>query len=256
MIKFFRHIRKSLLMENKTGKPAFAAGRYFKYAIGEIVLVVIGILIALQINNWNEGLKEKARLKIALTSVYNDLVEDSLDIRNVLPQITLKKIQNNKLIQRAYSTTANLDTIVKIMKKEFPAFWFQGITYNTNAFNNLKSTSTFDVLPEVLKKELSDYYTTVIKNEKLSTIVLDQYRTQLEGFINKYNLTGRLENENFATSYLFNASWKNIDEKDFTARASTILGTFNVLYNVAEQQLKHSLVEIKKLILVLKPFIA
>lgn len=47
MIKFFRHIRKSLLMENKTGK-------YFKYAIGEIVLVVIGILIALQINNWNE----------------------------------------------------------------------------------------------------------------------------------------------------------------------------------------------------------
>ena len=47
MIKFFRHIRKNLLMENKTSK-------YFKYAIGEIVLVVIGILIALQINNWND----------------------------------------------------------------------------------------------------------------------------------------------------------------------------------------------------------
>jgi len=52
MIKFFRHIRKSLLMENKTSK-------YFKYAIGEIVLVVIGILIALQINNWNEESKNK-----------------------------------------------------------------------------------------------------------------------------------------------------------------------------------------------------
>ncbi len=47
MIKFFRHIRQNLIMENKTGK-------YLKYAIGEIVLVVIGILIALQINNWNE----------------------------------------------------------------------------------------------------------------------------------------------------------------------------------------------------------
>ena len=44
MIKFFRNIRKNLLMENKTSK-------YFKYAIGEIILVVIGILIALQINN-------------------------------------------------------------------------------------------------------------------------------------------------------------------------------------------------------------
>jgi len=48
MIKFFRKIRQNLLTEGKTGK-------YFKYAIGEIILVVIGILIALQINNWNEN---------------------------------------------------------------------------------------------------------------------------------------------------------------------------------------------------------
>ena len=46
MIKFFRNIRQILIMENNTSK-------YLKYAIGEIVLVVIGILIALQINNWN-----------------------------------------------------------------------------------------------------------------------------------------------------------------------------------------------------------
>jgi len=59
MIKFFRKIRYDLMNQNKTGKPAFAAGRYFKYAIGEIVLVVIGILIALQINNWNEEKKAK-----------------------------------------------------------------------------------------------------------------------------------------------------------------------------------------------------
>ena len=50
MIKFFRKIRQNLLSEGKTEK-------YFKYAIGEILLVVIGILIALQINNWNEQRK-------------------------------------------------------------------------------------------------------------------------------------------------------------------------------------------------------
>jgi len=47
MIKFFRKIRYALMEKNKTGK-------YLKYAFGEIMLVVIGILIALQINNWNE----------------------------------------------------------------------------------------------------------------------------------------------------------------------------------------------------------
>ncbi len=52
MIKFFRKIRQQLLTENKFSK-------YLIYAIGEILLVVIGILIALQINNWNEGEKEK-----------------------------------------------------------------------------------------------------------------------------------------------------------------------------------------------------
>lgn len=50
MIKFFRKIRQNLLSEGKTGK-------YLKYAIGEIALVMIGILLALQINNWNESQK-------------------------------------------------------------------------------------------------------------------------------------------------------------------------------------------------------
>lgn len=52
MIKFFRRIRQSLLSENKFSK-------YLLYAIGEIILVVIGILIALQINNWNENRKNR-----------------------------------------------------------------------------------------------------------------------------------------------------------------------------------------------------
>jgi len=66
MIKFFRHIRKSLLMENKTGK-------YLKYAIGEIILVVIGILIALQINNWNENNKASKIEHDYLTKFYADI---------------------------------------------------------------------------------------------------------------------------------------------------------------------------------------
>ena len=62
MIKFFRKIRQRLLTENKFSK-------YLLYAIGEIVLVVIGILIALQINNWNEWSKDRVKEKEVLVNL-------------------------------------------------------------------------------------------------------------------------------------------------------------------------------------------
>ncbi|OIQ36464.1 MAG: hypothetical protein BM563_10820 [Bacteroidetes bacterium MedPE-SWsnd-G1] len=65
MIKFFRKIRQNLLMENKTGK-------YLKYAFGEIILVVIGILIALSINNWNQKKIEKKQIR----NIYIRIVQD------------------------------------------------------------------------------------------------------------------------------------------------------------------------------------
>ena len=56
MINFFRKIRKQLADQNKPLK-------YFSYAFGEIVLVMIGILLALQVNNWNEERKDQRRIK-------------------------------------------------------------------------------------------------------------------------------------------------------------------------------------------------
>lgn len=77
MIKFFRRIRQKLLSEGKTGK-------YLKYAIGEIVLVVIGILIALQINTWNEGRKEQSRELNYLTGIKADLEVDLTRIESAI----------------------------------------------------------------------------------------------------------------------------------------------------------------------------
>lgn len=69
MIKFFRKIRQNLVMKNQTGK-------YFKYAIGEIVLVVIGILIALQINTWNEKQKEEEKEQQILFSLREEFKQN------------------------------------------------------------------------------------------------------------------------------------------------------------------------------------
>lgn len=59
MIKFFRRIRKQLITENLPTGQAGKFSKYLLYAIGEIVLVMIGILLALQVNNWNEERKDR-----------------------------------------------------------------------------------------------------------------------------------------------------------------------------------------------------
>jgi len=86
MLKLFRNIRKKLLQEGKTAN-------YLKYAIGEIVLVVIGILIALQINNWNEARKLK-KVELNLLNELNDVLEGGTMEGGVLGgEIEFQKIQ-------------------------------------------------------------------------------------------------------------------------------------------------------------------
>ncbi|MEN2281318.1 DUF6090 family protein [Algoriphagus sp. SE2] len=75
MIKFFRKIRQQMLTENKVSK-------YLVYAIGEIVLVVIGILIALQINNWNESRKSRVVEIELLKTIKTDLDRTLIDLKD------------------------------------------------------------------------------------------------------------------------------------------------------------------------------
>ena len=86
MIKLFRHIRRTLINQNNMGK-------YFKYAIGEILLVVIGILIALQINNWNEKRKLKAEEK----EVIQQLILDFSQNKKALDYFLLRYENSHKV---------------------------------------------------------------------------------------------------------------------------------------------------------------
>lgn len=84
MIKFFRKIRQNLLSEGKTGK-------YLKYALGEIMLVVIGILIALQINNWNE----QRKLDKEISKINKRLI---LDLDNDIRELYVQQSYWDKMI--------------------------------------------------------------------------------------------------------------------------------------------------------------
>ena len=104
MIKFFRHIRKSLLMNLPAGKAGNKTSRYFKYAIGEIVLVVIGILIALQINNWNEKriIKE----------------ENNVILRNLNTEFSENLVQLDSSLNYFNDVIEGLDQLLKLMRTQ------------------------------------------------------------------------------------------------------------------------------------------
>ncbi|WP_204346702.1 hypothetical protein [Psychroserpens algicola] len=150
MIKFFRNIRQNLLSEGKTGK-------YFKYAIGEIILVVIGILIALQINNWNEKRKENivevelidvliTDLKSKKTEFLSDLAIGKLIIKN--SDISINHWENTSEID-----TLNLKFLLKFLGEDE---WFFEV--NSPIYSTISGSGLWKQLPDSLNKQIDEIY--------------------------------------------------------------------------------------------------
>jgi hypothetical protein len=114
MIKFFRKIRQQMLKENKTSK-------YLLYAIGEIILVVIGILIALQINKWNESkINQQTEIEFII-GLKKDLNQDKLKLESCI-----KNVENN--IEAQHFLTSELPTNYKINKKKLDSVFLVFLT--------------------------------------------------------------------------------------------------------------------------------
>ncbi|GMN11253.1 hypothetical protein MTsPCn9_11400 [Croceitalea sp. MTPC9] len=150
MIKFFRKIRQNLLSENKFGK-------YLTYAIGEIILVVIGILIALSINNWNEHTKS---LKLEKT-YYCKIAEDlQVDIRNIDSSL----VTIDKRLERTERFLKNLLKIQKdkqvIFKDFIPTFRYYKFISTKPAIVDITSSGKLETLRnQTLKNRILSHYT-------------------------------------------------------------------------------------------------
>jgi hypothetical protein len=105
MIPFFRKIRWRLAADNQparpAGRPASRTGRYFKYALGEIILVVLGILIALQLNNLNELSKERKRELKFLNQIKEDL-DHSAQKMGETAEFFFERAKNASYVTRSF----------------------------------------------------------------------------------------------------------------------------------------------------------
>ncbi len=150
MIKFFRNIRQNLLSEGKTGK-------YLKYAIGEILLVVVGILIALSINNWNDERKSEKLEKKYLIRLKNDLEQDTLYLENKRQYLINEKAKIYEFVHEIYN--------IQKTEEEFKKLYFlqslvtENLVMQTSTYEELKNTGLINIFQnDSLKIEILDLY--------------------------------------------------------------------------------------------------
>lgn len=150
MLKFFRRIRQSLLSENKFRT-------YLIYAIGEIILVVLGILIALAINNWNEERKEASLEIIILSEISENLGEDIQSLNNDL-RLNENGIENIRHIEKAFDLESPLtDTLLL----RFGRMLFNPTyTLKKSGYQNLSSIGFQIIAVDSIRKSITNLYET------------------------------------------------------------------------------------------------
>ncbi|MGB5394875.1 MAG: DUF6090 family protein [Lutimonas sp.] len=165
-------------MENKTGK-------YFKYAIGEIILVVIGILIALQINNWNEKRKIQSNQENYLTLLKTEAENNLKEIRNTkneVSEMNMKQIVLYNLINIKQDTVTEKHLSESLFRIVSGFYKFK---YENSALSDLKSSGNLkNVLNDSLRKYLIALEPLVIEVQNQEDAVIDS-RDKVRNYINE-----------------------------------------------------------------------
>jgi hypothetical protein len=179
MIKLFRNIRQNLLKEGKTTK-------YFKYAIGEIVLVVIGILIALQLNNWNAERIQNQREKMLLHELHNEFVQNKrqLDSAILIHSRTLKSLTYIKNRLPLNLKSENLDSLSYHLF--YTTYYF---TYNPSKgiINAISNSAAFDVISNnELRKLIISWEDVLIDYQEEEINAKDNFNNHIKPFIKEH----------------------------------------------------------------------
>ena len=160
MIKFFRKIRHSLIAEGKFTK-------YLKYAIGEIVLVVIGILIALTINNWNQDRQNYNREKAYLKNIEADLLQQLSYIDIQLENENNSAIMAEELLERHKRDDGlKIDSISSKQLNELTIR--KTFTKADPTYRDLISTGNIGLIKDkTLRNQLALYYMELDRIERI-----------------------------------------------------------------------------------------
>ncbi len=175
MINFFHKIRKKLADDNKPLK-------YARYAIGEIVLVVIGILIAVQINNWYERGKLRVQEITILKELRADLQQTATDIRHDSIKFMGVLKSNEIIVQHIEDKLPYHDSLNFHFFNQVP---FATFSINQSTFENLKNTGFNIISNDSLKIAISNLHTSYFNlyKEYEKRILIEHYENYLRPMV-------------------------------------------------------------------------
>ncbi len=227
MIKFFRKIRQKTLTENKFSK-------YLIYAIGEIVLVVLGILIALSINNQNESRKNQDLVSIYKTELINDLL---LDVNHFKFHLSHAKEENRTIdsIRTILNRpNANADTLNNIIRQSLTFFkrenWIMIATteyplVSDNTFQSLQSSGQITLLDNELQEEIVSFYG---YTKKCTFMIQEIISNKNEVYFDYINGIPAMQSKgmNIANQSLYNQVWNNVDWNSVQIKFISLMNTY------------------------------
>lgn len=193
MLPFFRKIRYKLAIDNQFLK-------YSRYALGEILLVVIGILIAVQINNWNEHKKEKRRASTYINKIIKDIETDRKNIDSLVAigEFNVKAIENYfKYFENQDPVDIKLlidscSNVIKDVRK-------YRYTPNNHTFRDMQSSGNSTLLSEDQKQALvklsnaQDFYLIIFEKIISSIIVYErQMKANVDADLSEINFFEKL----------------------------------------------------------------
>ena len=170
MIVLFRKIRKSLLESNRLTQ-------YLGYAFGEIFLVVIGILIALQINTWNENRKQRIYELKMLRELSNSIQKDKRYFGSMVDRLEQKENAVNELLHLRLTGMENLDSISKYFQITRYEVLFQ---YNSGPYGSIKSGGIDKISNDSIRTKMEDLYEFLIPRTEKILDKLEDTNTQEE----------------------------------------------------------------------------
>ncbi|NCT09495.1 MAG: hypothetical protein GW772_05375 [Flavobacteriia bacterium] len=163
MIQIYRKLRQQLLTENKFQK-------YLMYAFGEIFLVVIGILLALQFNNWSIENANKVKEEWYLINMVED-IEYQRDILKEMKEHYENCVKTSESILKSYKKEKNFRNIDSLNEK----------------LNLLMEVDNFPNINNTYQELISSGQQALIKNKELSVSIIDYYLFSEDNYIDIKN---------------------------------------------------------------------